>query len=304
MFKRSLHSIDHFHLFSRLLAILQLLTPWSALADVAGLCSDAELLVLDTTFRGYDDGRRCYRLDVPSPGVLAVDASAPGSPKAEPRLVFLGGGFDADPGAMRHRVVQETPRGVVVELGEPGTLFVLVGPEDPAQPLVGYKFRTAFAALVPTKDVDEDDEDGSEIKSLRKPTADPADRWLAALCRRSDEFGADRFSESDDHADTPLCATPLELGGSVSGTIDNAAGDDEDFFTFVVDELRSVRIDATAGHLTLYDGRGQRLASSAGDMTRPGLVRALSSGRYYLRLQNVPGGESVYVLNLGILAEP
>lgn len=297
MFKKSLHDrTDRFHHLAWLLPAFLLLTPWSARAGVRELCTYADRLELDTTSRVDEGGRGCYRIDVAASGVLAVEASAPGSPEAEPRLVLLGGDGS---GTVRHRILQQTPRAVVVEVEAPGTFFVLVGPEDPAMPLAGYKLRTGFAARLLTKDVDENDEDGSEIKTRRKPDLG-AFALCAGLSEKLETYGVAEF---DDHGDTPLCATPLELGGSVSGAIDNASGDDEDVFTFVVDGLLSVAIAATAGHLTLYDGRGQRLASSIGDRT-PVLVRVLSPGRYYLRMQDLRGFGEMYDLSLEARIEP
>ena len=111
---------------------------------------------------------------------------------------------------------------------------------------------------------------------------------------------------ADDHGDLSHCATPVNLGHPVTGEIRNDWGDDYDYFTFLIEELTSVRIETTGdGQLygSLYDHNGYRLRD--GDRgTEPGnlrMVKTLSPGRYVVRVEGRDGAEGAYELDVARL---
>lgn len=291
-------------IFFAVLTGILLQAPSPVHAKPRGVCPDAEALTVNTTFRrpGTAPGARgCYRVTLASPGILALDVSDLGRRETEPRLAFLGTDPLDGPRSGAFRVVQQTPRETIVQVEAPGSFLLSVASEDPTRPLDGYKLRNTFVSedtlsgnqpvCPPTKDVEKKDCDPIELSALELGIR------LLALCDAAWE---------DDHGDTPLCATPLRPGESVSGRIDRGEGDDEDFFTFALDELRTVEVavlgEAAAYQVTLYGGDGLRL-----DVTETArLVKTLPPGRYHLRLLRPPFDPSAgdaYVLTLRILDE-
>lgn len=132
--------------------------------------------------------------------------------------------------------------------------------------------------------------------------------WLAAYEASSGDYEvAVRFYapcglvETDDHRDSPLCATAVGLGGTPGGQIDEEG--DEDWFTFALAAQTTVEIETTGDADTygsLYDAAGQRLEIDDDD--GPGanfrIARTLGSGRYYVRVERGSGEEESYSLSL------
>ncbi len=290
----------------------------------------AASLALDTTWRGgpLRGGADLFRLDVPEPGILTLDVSAPADAETPPTIEVLGD----------FELLYQSPAGLAVELEAAGAVLLAVAPEDPEHPLERYKLRNAFTPLPGTlpgldKEVAERREDDdlrheSPSLPLRETLPGGLDKEVAerredddlrheppslplhetlpggldkeVAERREDDdlrhdsppFIACAPGGDDDHADTPWCATPLDPGHVAGGELDNAFGDDEDYFTFVLSGQQTVAIAAAGeddGVLgVLYDHRGQRLA--AGDRCQlgdePRLVRSLSPGRYFVRVEN------------------
>lgn len=117
---------------------------------------------------------------------------------------------------------------------------------------------------------------------------------LAGLCRGAGV---------DDHGDTLPCATRLAAGRTAAGEIDNDAGDDVDVFAFAVTELTTVSLESTLGTDTfgsLYDRFGQRLEQDddGGDGANFRIVRTLSPGLYFLRVEGGHGAEGPYQVTL------
>ncbi len=362
-----------------------LLAPAGVPAEDVDGCTE---LTLNTTLRREGGQaprtRDCYRPPGLARGILTLDVSAPDAPGTEPLLVFQG--ESSAQGPFGHRIVWQTPRGLIVEVEDPGSFLLEVAAEDPGEPLAGYKLRTAFvnadsaavevvtfaadppdscaeraAPLTPEPvggskswlvlaDVDEEDCDVMELATATPGVVslETADLPLLAALYAEGECAAPlaeglleeavssialpvhpatyrldvasatgnpgsyqlgvRFfapcaqGELDDHGDTPLCATPVELGGSAAGELGNGMGDDEDFFTFVLEAQRTVEIElgeGFAGHLTLYDNAAQRLeAGCCGEAGR--IVRTLGPGRYYVR---VGGVGKAYALRVGSVGE-
>ncbi len=340
--------IESFPIFARLVTGLLLTAAVSAPAEAYDLCPESAPLALNTTLRSPGSvgaSRACYRLVIPAPGILTLNASAPGSPEAETRLDFLGADYLGVPvpqgqAGGHYRLIEQRPRGVIVKVESPGTFFVAVAPEDPARPPAGYKLRSAFlgtgtataarvvfcepllsegpggavsstpgpldaSTSLAAKSVDEEE---CEVLELSSGPAHPALRLLASC----------GLGEVDDHGDTALCATPLTVllphdpsrgvvAGSATGTIGNAADDDEDFFSFELDRQRTLTIEvleAAAGHVTLYDDQGLRLGAGGAGAPATHLVRTLPPGRYYLRVLSMLGSGELYVLSLADLHEP
>ena len=107
----------------------------------------------------------------------------------------------------------------------------------------------------------------------------------------------------DDHSETLQCATPIALGREIRAEIRNDLGDDTDVFTFNVGELKSVQL-ATYGSSDvlggLYDENGYRLAvdDDGGDGANFRIVKSLSRGRYFVRVEGTAGAEGRYSLTV------
>jgi len=133
--------------------------------------------------------------------------------------------------------------------------------------------------------------------------------WLAPYDSASGDYEvAVRFYdpcdlvETDDHRDSPLCATVIGLGSSQNGQIDG--DDDEDWFTVVLAAQTSVEIETTGDADTfgsLYDDAGQRLEidDDGGTDSDFRIARTLGPGRYYVRVERASGEEEErYTLTL------
>ena len=88
--------------------------------------------------------------------------------------------------------------------------------------------------------------------------------------------------------------------------IDNGWGDDRDVFVFELDRTRTVQLE-TAGEVDtfggLYDRRGQRLAATGdgGDGANFRLVKTLSPGLYFVRVEAEAWSQGAYDLTVGAL---
>jgi hypothetical protein len=109
-------------------------------------------------------------------------------------------------------------------------------------------------------------------------------------------FDLCRLGAPDDHGGQPLCASPLKMGATATGILDEGVGGDEDFFTFILERQRTVAIEHRgAGTVTLYDHRGQRLGADPLE-TLDGyrLIRTLGPGRHYLSISGPEGRSARY----------
>ncbi len=273
----------------------------------------ASWLTLDTTLRsvGSTPGRpEVFRIEVPAPGILTLDVSAPACEPSQPKLTFLGTS-DASSGAgAGNRVrsidlVRETPQSLVVDIPTPGNYFLAVSAEDPAQLLKDYRIRNTFIAdsRIPTE----------TYKVKTSPDGTPEISFFEAFKDVEEEedetdpdlLGLCPLGEIDDHGDTPHCATPLESGSATGGRIENGFGDDEDYFIFALEAQETVAIETTEGQGrvgVLYDERHQRLTSCDGRTSSDvRIVRTLGPGRYYVRIESPDGTEGPYRLRVRIL---
>ncbi len=157
-----------------------------------------------------------------------------------------------------------------------------------------------FAGGSPCFGKDGEDEEVIEIDGFAAP--DPSRSLLSKLdqlCRQG---------EVDDHGDSFTCATFLRPGRAVTGEIGNGWGDDVDTFHFILGALPEADlwtvtietfgdVDTVGG---LYDRSSQRLDaadhSGRGDNFR--IVRSLSPGAYYVRVEGREGAEGPYALSV------
>jgi hypothetical protein len=112
-----------------------------------------------------------------------------------------------------------------------------------------------------------------------------------------------------DQGDTLFCAAPLTSGVTAYGALASADDDDDDYFTFVLSSVKTVVIESSGSVNTfgsLYDADGILIANSDddGDGDNFRLVRSLTAGRYFVRVEGVSGAEGSYDLDLGLLTEP
>ncbi len=296
------------HITVRIRLSCHLLTLALVLATLGSAAAAADdSLALDTTWRGgplRGEADR-FRLEVLEPGLLTLDVSAPADAETPPTVRVLGD----------FELLYQSPASLVVAVPAPGAVLVAVAPEDPERPLVRYKLRNAFTAYdnpspasEPALGIDWEVAERQEEDDLRVP---PGIDWEVAERQEEDDLrvipdlpSLCRFDTADDHPDTPLCATPLESGRSAGGELDNAFGDDEDYFTFVLAGQQTVEIAAAGEDAdvlgALYDDRGQRLV--AGGWREPGrdlrLVRTLSAGRYFVRLESLHAARASYTLSV------
>ncbi len=110
-------------------------------------------------------------------------------------------------------------------------------------------------------------------------------------------------NRTDDHSSAFRCATPLLLGTEVEAEIRDPWGNDRDLFTFAVEEMMRVRIETIGGSDTLgglYDQNGYRLRvdDDGGDETNFRIVKTLSPGRYYVRVEGGYDTEGAYRLRV------
>ncbi|MCP3962359.1 MAG: hypothetical protein GY719_31335 [bacterium] len=182
----------------------------------------------------------------------------------------------------------------------------------------------AFACGLKNGDPDEDEPDPESIAfacGLKNgdPDEDEPDPESIAFGLGGDSLGTDlepwdprlrdvlaimcRSGEVDDHGDTVACATRSNLGHAVVGEIRNDWGDDLDFFTFRLNELRTVEI-GTAGWTdtfgSLYDRSGHRLATDddSGDGDNFRIATTLAPGWYFVRVEGQLRDEGAYSLSV------
>jgi hypothetical protein len=100
------------------------------------------------------------------------------------------------------------------------------------------------------------------------------------------------LGDTDDHGDSFLCATPIDVDDSDSGEI--SAASDHDVFTFTLTSSATLTIESTGSTdvaMSLYDDDGVLLETDDNDGPYDGvnfqIVRSLSAGRYYVRIEGV-----------------
>ena len=291
----------------------------SPLREPASPCADATPLEINSTERvyGIEDGdEQIFAVEARSPGLLTLDVSAPGTSPAEPMLGLLGPPCEAKGAAGRVSVIERSAASLALKVLTPGVYAFRVGAQDPRLRLAETKLRTAFVEGFVDKSGDPNEDepdpeplvsgggeksgDPNEDEPDPEPLAGPPSKVLAELCLAV---------EVDDHGDTAACATPVEISRAVTGEIANDWGDDEDYFLFVLTALSTVEIETTGASDTaggLYDRFGHRLAmdDDGGDGDNFRIVKTLSAGRYYVRIEGPHRAEGAYRLAAESLSWP
>ncbi len=315
--------------------VLFSLAPAGASGD--NLCAETRYSDINSALRGHGDPsveRQCFESHLPSSGLLMLEVSVPNGAQAEPRLELLGrlcDGWQANPENLDYQA--RLAAHLLVEISAAGNYLFCVAAEDPAQTLDDYKLVNGFVSSGLEKgDPDESEPEpdpfanpaGDEVRSGAQIELGPGPDTAAGLEKGDpDESEPEpdplvfpplselprvcRQTRVDDHGGTFRCATPIALGREVRAEVDNGWGDDEDLFTFAVKELTSVRIETTGSSDTvggLYDGDGYRLrvdddGGSGGNFR---IVKTLSPGRYFVRVEGGAGAEGLYGLTVEGLA--
>jgi hypothetical protein len=105
----------------------------------------------------------------------------------------------------------------------------------------------------------------------------------------------------DDHGNSLLCATPIEVGGSpTSGEIESASTADYDVFTFEQEGAATVTVASTGGDVSagLYDSEGTLLDTGLTFQ----IPAALAASRYYVQISG--DDESTYEISVALDPEP
>jgi len=266
--------------------------PATAIGDA---CVHRAVIGLDTTQRHFADAAvQCFDIYVPESGLLMLEVTVPAAAQTEPRLDFHG---PFGHGLQVKQYLERLPAGLLVEIRRPGTYRLGVHAQDPEQPLGEYRLRSGFAAVPFTKEGDPEEDEPDPDPQPIPGKAFEASRILSELCSRS---------QTDEHGDSLWCASPLGLGQEVKAEIGNEWGDDDDFFTFLLTDMETVRIESTGSTDTfgsLYDERGYRLQSDDDGGTGGNfrLVKTLTPGRYFVRVTGGDGAPGSYRLTVEVL---
>ena len=317
-----------------LLIALTLVFAAPAGASDGELCDSARASAIDATYRNFGElsaEGECFTTDVPAAGTLMLEVGVPADSVSEPRIDFLGrrcdgakngdGAKSGEPFEYWSRIANS----LLVDVHEPGRYVVCVAAQDPRRSLGEFRLASGFAPADLTKEHTDEHQVEPDPFAGCSGSARGGSRTAFALKEHTDEHQVEpdpfaatpgpsscelqkmcRRNRTDDHGDVSWCATPVQPGQDVTAEIRNDWGDDSDYFTFVVEELASVSIETTQGSDTfgtLYDRNGYRLSTGGGDGLRQGfrMVKTLSPGRYFVRVEGQGGAEGAYGLEVEIL---
>jgi hypothetical protein len=260
----------------------------------------AQELPLNAPFRysGFQPGPESitaarFRLEIPEPGLLALDLTGLGDPRSEPLLRPLAPAAavaGSDPALILHR----TPTSILVALREAGAFSVEVAAVDLDQSLPAFKLWPSFLPL-------------SSLPG--DPFINAVDPWDDEIDPKPPGQGGGvaprdllcSLGEHDDHGDTPLCATPLPTGSFLTGELLNDAGDDEDIFSFRLQDPTAISLEVVSSlavRTALRDRNGMALAIAESEGEPLRLARVLAAGRYFLEVEGRYGDSGVYALTL------
>lgn len=292
----------------------------------AGECRDFGAIFAGTTWRvpgGAPGESWCFAVETPTAGLTLVEVSTPGTVDS---TLLLGPAERATPPADGSKggaaSARWSPAGPMTWpigwlaswSGGPTSHPLRLVSLDPGRALEPSKvtvmhldWRDAASTLVSrVEEAPGENEDELEIEPKR---GDVAGRYTGPM-RPRPALGALRAllratcdgTLEDDHADTFACATRLDTGRSIEGEIRNGWGDDEDVFTFTLEQSHGLRIEVAGAvelDIQLYDSSGHRLALEPG-VGEPPAERyvLLAAGSYSLRLAGTHGREGPYRLRL------
>ncbi len=271
-------------------------------------CTGAAAVDLNSTLRGHGaEGSRLifFKVEIPSPGIVTLDAGAPGS-AAAPSLGLFGSDCGLPAATAGVAIVQRFLNHMLLAVRDPGTYFFALATQDPRQPLQEYEVRAGFMTLdlsgIAGWDKDDDviEIDPDQIGAPPPYSSSRSDLPCLMFHRPPGEV--------DDHSDRFPCATPLSPGEEAAGEIGGGWQGDRDVFAFVLGgagggDLWRVRLGTTGETDTfggLYDRHGQRLARAddggAGANFR--IVKTLSPGLYFVRVEGRHRAEGPYSLEV------
>ncbi len=277
-------------------------------------CINTTSMPLNTSFRSDEQipgSSRFFELEVPAAGLVTLDVATPLTDEIEAKLGFFGRGCsEPSPFSNELDVIEQAPSRLAWIADAPGTYVFAVAAQDPRNPLGRYKLTAGFVAVEALdrqsfdrrREKDGEDDDELELEPDAK-TALPGGPWVLDSAPLSPAWQLCRQLEIDDHGDIFACATRLRPGSEVAGEISNAWGDDQDLFLFALTETRTVEV-ATAGAadtiLSLYDRHGHLLAADddGGEHAGSRIVKTLSAGVYFARVEGSHGAEGSYSLRV------
>lgn len=111
----------------------------------------------------------------------------------------------------------------------------------------------------------------------------------------------------DDHGDSLLCATPIDVDDSDTGEISPTSADtDFDMFTFELTEAATVAIESTgstdvAGSLFDSDGVLVDSDDNGGNDDNFLITQSLGAGRYYVQVEGIGHAEGEYGLSVSLV---
>lgn len=303
-----------------LIIFLTVSAPVSAAVDAR--CERAFTVGTKDVLRGEGyGGDTPVRIDVEQPGIVTLEVTAAMDGSIEPKLGTLPCGATA-PGGVATLLSRSAKR-MILAVHAPGTCFLRVAAQDPRQSLGSFRLTTGFSPRVPTvaslythvvnPDPDKKNFAEDPVADTHVVNPDP-DSPLSATAAELDTHVVNPDPDGrspagcwspieDDHGDTAGCATAVQLNSTITGTVDNAWGDDEDVFVFDLTTLCTLHIETT-GEVdavgALYDQAGHRLTMANGDDQDAGLRMAatLVPGRYMLRLGGRLGSEGSYAISV------
>ena len=232
-------------------------------------------LTANTVIRGYTGAESdLYELDVPSAAIVSLDVMTPAIEENPVKLNLFAGSDTA--------ILHRSATRLVLDVATPGILGLSVTTRSPGR----YKLVTNLTEVPVSRD---------PFTKTEPETVDPEpepDGLLAEPATANDTCGLE--GRSDDHGDTPSCATQLTVGSRVAGEVDNAWGDDVDVFILTLGDVTTVEWtlagDVTA---TFEDFAGNRLAIT--EDTPKTWTATLSPGNYLVRVEGV-GAAATYEL--------
>lgn len=316
-----------------LYALLALVSWDAARAQGRDRCAGSEISELNTS-QFHSGGDACFVTYAPSAGLLMLEANVPSAADTEAKLEFLGASCEGSRTAKSaFRYKDRLANSAWIEVRQAGDFYFCVEAQDPSLEIGEYQLVNGFLPAVFSKtDPDEDEPEPDPFADPRggyktdpdedEPEPDPFTGRDGCLKTDPDEDepepdpftdmrptleGVCQQMRMDDHGDALGCATPIRLGQGIQAMIRSDLGHDQDFFTFRVEELTTVRVEITGAGDTvgsLYDPHGYRLkVDDDGGHVR--IVKTLSPGRYFIRVEGYLGARDAYRLTVeGLPSEP
>lgn len=257
---------------------------------------DASFVGGQVSMHGIETGDLFYRVKAPTAGLLTLDVVSTESvrlvPIVDPCRLLPG----VAPAVVSHG------SGLAVAAMDAGTHYFRLAARDPRQALGAHQLIVGFvedSTLATDQENDETDQSGEDPDEIEiEPdlfVAEPVvDEPLRSLCRGL---------RADDHGDAWLCATPLSVGRTLKGYLqDGPSSWDRDLFVFTLETASTVDLwgAGAADTLALFDVAGRLEAKAEADGGGFRMSRYLDPGTYWVQLGGQPGAAGPYELNLTV----